>query len=840
MASEAFIAAAAAANRTPVVLVAVESVTTNSQRITTTEDWAASKSIAADLTTSYAVGSVQIVGPFEDSFAAITASGPGNRFGAGMAASGGKLYLYGGMTSASTFADGGEVWEYDPATDTWTELTVTGSLPASMFRPLVFVSGGYLYVCGTSNLLNHAHLFKLNLSTLVWSEITTSSTLPGAMDLPPAVHNGYLYICHALGLYKVELSTGTVTQPTVTGTAPTVYGCPGIVYGDTLYVISSSPAKLDLTTYTWSSMTISGDASAVRHRYGSYAVNGKWLLMQGGETSGNGTGTAVATVFDAVAERSTPIDNGLALVCGAGAYTDDYFYIYGGAGSTNPTSTPPVDDFQVIKGGYPAGPLTIQTMTIDFGETFTQDSALTISDKIPSGSGLTYTARGSDNGTAWTDLGTVGDGSALDPYRYYDLTASFTSSGYATAVLEEIAIAAGDSQFVYYSTHRDTPVKGALPLVMEGLGTITSKIEPTKLPSVGETTINLVYCQPTFELLRDGYLRNKTVSIKVGFVGLAEPDYEDYFCGIWHDASIDHRRGQISVKVRSPLAKFAKVQLPAELAVNSSRSDTTVVPIDWVSTHAMAIALDTYDKMGIPDRFLDRASFTAAETTLGTDYNLTRALDKDAKSDAPKLLEQIGQITSTWFVPAANGKLTAIVYDPNASTVAELDARVVEFANIDLGMEMLYTRQHIYYTLIAGKSGTAAEHFSNGYVLINDIAEIAWGINKDVPDTDPDYRKNPGYSKEFFDLWNMSQAAREAMASQWDAWFSTPKMRTRANNVPPAYFHVQPGNLVGVTGLQLPTTGGTWGTLTAAKKFLVTGRTFDPQKCIINLDLLEV
>lgn len=474
------------------------------------------------------------------------------------------------------------------------------------------------------------------------------------------------------------------------------------------------------------------------------------------------------------------------------------------------------------------------------GDKYTQDSVLTVEDEIPPGTTMAYTITGSDNNTDWTSLGSVSDGDTVAPYKYYRVTAIFGTDGIYSPLLHELVIAGGNSQFAYYSTHRDQPMRGALPLVAEGLGTITSKIEPAKLPSVGETSVNLVYCQPTFDLLRDGSLRNKSVSIKVGFVGLNEPDFEPYFAGIWHDATIDHRKGQISVKVRSPLAKFAKVQLPAETAANAARSDTNVVPITWTTLHAMDVALDIYDKMGIPDRFLDRASFGTAETTLGTDYNLSRTLDKDAKGEAKKLLEELSQITGTWFIPGADGKLAATVYDATASTVADLNARVVDFGPAEMGMEALFTRQHIYYSLIAGEKGGAAEDFANAYVLINDVAEIAWGLNKDVPDTDPDYRKNPGYSREFFDLWSMTQAAREALADRWDAWFATPKMKIKASGVPPAYFHIQPGQLVGVTGLQLPVTGLNWGDLTSAKKFLVTGRTFDPTKCTLSLDLLEV
>ena len=138
------------------------------------------------------------------------------------------------------------------------------------------------------------------------------------------------------------------------------------------------------------------------------------------------------------------------------------------------------------------------------------------------------------------------------------------------------------------------------------------------------------------------------------------------------------------------------------------------------------------------------------------------------------------------------------------------------------------------------KSGDSEEDFYNAWVLINQAAEVAWGLNKDVAEGDPDYQKNPGYQKTWKEKWNASQAAREALATRMEGWFTTPKMKLKASDLPPIFYKVQLGQFVGVTGLHLPAIGEVWGTPCSNKKFMVMSKTLNPQKCTVSFDLLEV
>lgn len=480
------------------------------------------------------------------------------------------------------------------------------------------------------------------------------------------------------------------------------------------------------------------------------------------------------------------------------------------------------------------------------GDKYTMDSILTIDDSVPAGCICTYTARGSDNNSTWTDLGTVIDGAALDAYKYYDFSVTLESStdGLRTPIVREIGISAGDSQFLYFSTYTQTPAgTNALPLVMAGLPSVGSKLDLIKLGSTGEISPQLHLVEPTFAMLRDGYLRNKAVSIKLGFnTGMAEREYEPLFSGLWYDGTIDLKKSVITVKTRSILQRFQKVKLPKE--TGGTRNDTTVVPLVWTNENIIDVMLAIIDEMGILDRFIDRASFTALNGNgaprYGTDWNVTRTLDKDTSIDALKALEELQLLSGVFILQLPDGRIQAKLYDATALTVSDLSPDLCDFGTIELGQSELYTRQHIYYGLIADKKGTSAEDFTSALVYINDTAEINWGLNADVAPGDPNYQKNPGYQRDIFDVWNISANARTALAERLDGWFANPKMKITASKLPPEYWSVNLGELVTVNGLQLPISGETWGTMCSGVKFLVTKKTLDIATCSVSFDLLEV
>jgi hypothetical protein len=696
-------------------------------------------------------------------------------------------------------------------------------------------------------------------------------------------------------------------------------------------------------------------------------------------------------------------------------------------------------------------PGSIQTKSLDLGLVPTIASTLSVDARIPAGASLPMTARGSNDNAAWTPLGTVADGSSLPPYRYYDVSATLTPSadGLNTPEIYEVRITGGDAQYRYFGTHEDTPFQGVRPLLLPTLGSASAKLELMKLGSTGEVTPQMYYCKESFELLRDGYLRDKAVTIKLGFKGLSEADYEPIFSGLWYDGAIDLKAGTVDIKTRTVFSRFSKVQIPAENS--GQRSNQTVRPKIFTNVNVIAAMLDLINYLGMPGRWVDQASANAIMTgpRAGDDWLISRALTKDNKEDALKLLEELVVISGVDILQQPDGKLVFHLYDPAEADSAEISADIATFGNVELGQAELYTRQQIYYeprhegdletgsvfggwimtkayaigdslptatdltwhalashtsdstnepevgtnwrsiwapswqsgvqyyignkvwqggsvytaladnvstatnapgtagtawnagsALAAGatygdwvagyamarnmsvrrgsriwfcindhnsdvnscpgegalyraywttlwesgigyvvgdvrigrgplytckvahtsaadnepghslnwrnfwtcqpaKSGSSAEDFYNVYVRINEAAEIAWGLNKDVSPSDSNYLTNPGYSKMWYEKWAASQNALTALADRMDRWFATPRMKTRASELPPQFWGVPLGAMVGVTGLILPSAGATWGAPCSKKKFRVLSKSLDPQKCTVNIDLRE-
>jgi len=722
----------------------------------------------------------------------------------------------------------------------------------------------------------------------------------------------------------------------------------------------------------------------------------------------------------------------------------------------------------------------LRTKSVDLGLVPTANSVVAISDKPQSDAPLSYQAFGSNDTATWTDLGAVQDGSSVAPYRYYQFAVSFASlTGQETPLLRSIGVTGGDNQYKYYSTHPDTPVKGALPYLLPDIGALSSTIQLMKLGSTGEAAPSLFYLPDTFDLLQNGFLRNKTVQLLLGFEGVALEDYEPIFTGLWYDGTVDLARGTIAIKTRTVFSLFQKVQLPAEKALGGLRDAETCPPWYRIGAPIIETMLDVLDLLGIPGRYIDTASFNALNTGAfsGPNWLVSRRIDKDSKTDAIKLLEELSVLAGIFVVPQPDGVITPTPYDPTVLPTIELTPDVATFSQVQLGQGELYTRQQILYTpkhkndltdgvahgtwvngglystgqriidpltgiiyhcytqhgatddtepgygagwrsfwyvrwapstaygdsapaqlidpehvvvhnftiytctaalaaanlvepgvtsgwqnhwsagatllqsgatlsnpgtdpwlwqpgvdyaradtvwragvlyrcLLQHNSGSAAagsnplepavgtarraywatewlpevnyqpgdvvthqgplctcianhaasadnepivgpsyqtywytdpvvtsdspEDFYNAYVLINNLAEVNWGLNADVPEGDPNYQVSPGYQQNWAEKWNATDYARQQLAARMDSWYANPKMSLTASNLPPSFYQVMQGTLVGVSGLVLPCAGVSWEKPCKMKPFLVVKKQFDPLKCLVTLDLKEV
>lgn len=466
-----------------------------------------------------------------------------------------------------------------------------------------------------------------------------------------------------------------------------------------------------------------------------------------------------------------------------------------------------------------------QTRTIDLGTVPTVPSRLEFDDFVPGGSTLTYTARGSSDGSAWTSLGTVEDGQSVPPYRYYDFTASFSASsdGMKSPFLHEIRVVGGDSQFVRVGTHQDEPVQGILPYISSNIGALTSRLELAKVTTGGELSLKFFYNAWVADLIARGGLRNRAVTMMVGFRGLSESDYEPYFVGTAYDYQLDHVQQEVTLRCRDVWKRF-KRQIPTE-TVDASGNKTTA-PITWTGVNVLQVMLDIVDYIDVPDRYINRPSFTAIRdgARSGADWQVTRTLEDPV--EALQLLGELTEVAGVFLTIGNDGKLTATTYDPSAAPVDQIDARHVRVRKIESGDTALTTRQLVYYSLIAGETGGAAADYAKAHILINADVETDQG---------------EVVEKEYFDKWGMSANAIIALANRRNEWYGQPLHKVFLEEVPPWHAKAAPGQVVTVDGLPFPAPAAMWGKLSYRKKFLTMVRTPDPNNGFVaKMELLEI
>jgi hypothetical protein len=464
---------------------------------------------------------------------------------------------------------------------------------------------------------------------------------------------------------------------------------------------------------------------------------------------------------------------------------------------------------------------TLQTKTIDLGLTPVVDTLVTFDDLIPYPSSIAITARGSDNETDWTDLGTVTNGTDIAPYRYYDFTAVMTSNG-AHPILREIAVQGGDAQYLHFSTHRDLPVVGALPLIVPGsVGTLSTKLDLMKTPTTAEINLALFWTAATGDLIATGYPKNKIARIRHGYVGISESDYEPLLEGRFYDYDADPVKMQIGVKFRDVRQMYAKRKLPEETYQAATGAKATV-PIIYDDVHAFDVLLDLYDRIGIPGHYI--GDFTTVRTSdrSGTEWNITRTIS--SPEEAETLINEIAVTCGIILSPQPDGTVAPIVLDPEAEPVAIFDSREVTLSKFDGGQKELFTRSMVYYDPLTSDPGESEENYQRLYIIENEEARIAWGESSE---------------KRWFDKWSASETARTALAERMKAWYSVPRMKLTISDVAPRHMGVRLGDLVQIDNLRLPVASAEWPGIVAGRKFLVVSRDFDPKNGTLKIGLSE-
>lgn len=501
---------------------------------------------------------------------------------------------------------------------------------------------------------------------------------------------------------------------------------------------------------------------------------------------------------------------------------------------------------------------TITTKTFDLGVVPNLPSRVLIEHMVQGTASIVYTAQGSANNSTWVDLGTVADGGEMAPYRYYRLTAVMTSTGYHTPELYSIRIVGGNSQYVYFGDHAGEPAVAGSEVspYLKGISSVSSKIALKDKPTVGDCTMTLALMPKTSDLVQSTGKR-RSVTVYLGFVGLAVADYEPYFTGVWDGYTSDPDKRTFTVKLRDVHKKF-KAKVPEQ----QSKGGATI-PIDYLFGHALDgsdtnsplnildAIVQVADLARVPDRYIDKTAFAAlkAASFSGSEWNVCRRLTEQKDSD--DLLKELAVTAGVFLVPSPNGKLSPIHYDTAvAQTPAvTLDAAQIQFTNMTPDMADTVTRHNIYFNLGTDDQGRKLgggnpSDYRNIYIFASDIAE-----------TD----REEVVVGEWFDNWGLAASTPNGtpnpltnLASRLASWYTpianvggknvaTTKTTVQAANVPLRYYaDVMPGKIVYVNNLRLPCPLTSWEGFSANVKFMVMSWAVDTKNFTLKLDLLQV
>lgn len=519
----------------------------------------------------------------------------------------------------------------------------------------------------------------------------------------------------------------------------------------------------------------------------------------------------------------------------------------------------PVDDAN-FSASFRAQTGTITTAPFDLGTVPNVNSRILIEDMVTGAASITYVCEGSSTGVGdWVSLGTITDGREVAPYRYYRFVITFVSTGYDTPELYSIRVVGGNQQMVYLGTHRGEPAlaSGEVQPYLNKVSSISSKIALKDKPTVGDLTLDLAWMPLTSDLVQSTGKR-RSVTVYLGFEGLARTDYEPYFTGLWESYTADQERRTFTVKLRDVWKKFKKKvpeqqsregvleEINHQFGLSPTGSGTALNIIDAI--------VQVADMAKTPDRFIDREGFTALKAAHYTEsaWNVYRVLTDQKESD--DLLKELAVTAGLFLVPTPDGKLTPYHYDTIAAStpVVTLDAAQIRFTGLTPDMAETVTRHNIFFNLIEDsqgrRSGGSPEDFSHVYTTVG-------SINSVVAERDRE-EVIPG---EWFDNWGLAAGAANGvpnpltqLADRLESWYTpiatvsgkqvaTTKTSVRAENVPLRYFaDVMPGQTVYVDNLRLPCPIGEWGGFSNQVKFLVMGRNVDTRNYTLTLDLFQI
>jgi N-acetylneuraminic acid mutarotase len=220
---------------------------------------------------------------------------------------GDKMVVFGGCESpGGTFSN--DAYTLDLTTNTWLELTPTGTKPSGRRLHTSIVYNGKMVVFGGLDVISDRNdVWTLDLTMYAWTQLTTTWTKPTRRrGHTSVVYSGKMVVFGGIGWIQssyscckmwndawiLDLDTTSWTQLTTTGTKPSarlqhtsiVYDGKMVMFGGG--IIGAFPGEkllndvwtLDLTTSAWTQLTTTGTKPSAREGHTSIVYAGKMVV----------------------------------------------------------------------------------------------------------------------------------------------------------------------------------------------------------------------------------------------------------------------------------------------------------------------------------------------------------------------------------------------------------------------------------------------------------------------------------------------------------------------------------------------------------------------------------
>jgi|GEM_PF-3324194 len=573
-----------------------------------------------------------------------------------------KFYLFGGRDGSTYYND---VWEYNPATKTWSLITTTGTAPSSRcgHRAIIYNSTNMYVIGGYNGSSYYNDVHELNLSTLVWTQKSPSGGPPATRAYHSATLAGSNitvfggYNGSALNdVWRYSITGNSWTQRTVASPPSARYNHTAIAYGATNYIFGGQNGSTyydemwalyldsDPIFDTWTQKTDAPEARA-----GHVAVvSGSNVFINGGTSGSDKKSTIVYSItgnsWDEKADSDDATVGACALLYGS------YLYMFGG----------------LISGSA--------------------------SDKFASYGPVTANA---------VDLGIIQDGDTITTLkRYYMVRAYLTGATDRdeTSVLSSIR--------ADFSTYLDV-IHHTEPGKISGItniSTLSTSIDDFEKSSISSITITLPFAARISKWMAERKPKNRIVKVKFGFIdpSFTYADYLDVFYGQIYDAEIAPDN-KVKLLTKSFHADWKK-QVPESW---NSVSDN----VTWENIHHIDVMLDIIQNyLEYRDSKIDYASFYTVRAAL-PGWKVSRTITNDPV-EAKELLEELRLLTSSYYILQGTGKVSLKRWDSTASAVASLrDADFLERPTWKGNYKSLINHCFTYYDY-DGTTGDEAADFN--------------------------------------------------------------------------------------------------------------------------------